>query len=170
MDATRIEKVVTPALEAYALELDALEIVNAGKRSVVRIIVDGDGPKGRGPLLDEISGASLGISHALDDSGVMGERPYTLEVSSRGTSRPLSKPQHWRRNAGRLVTARLEDGTQITGRIQESDETSVVLDVDGATMRHEFAALTKPLIQVELNRPKDPDLDDVEVDDTQDEE
>ena len=39
----------------------------------------------------------------LDESDVMGEQPYTLEVTSRGVDRPLTLPRHWRRNVDRLV-------------------------------------------------------------------
>ncbi len=46
----------------------------------------------------------------LDDSDVMGEQPYTLEVTSRGVDRPLTLPRHWRRNADRLVKVTLTDG------------------------------------------------------------
>ena len=62
-----IEAVVTPVLESYGLELDALEVLPAGKRRLVRIVVDGDGPKGRGPLLDDIASASRAVSEALED-------------------------------------------------------------------------------------------------------
>lgn len=158
MNRERIAAVVEPLLAEYALELDDLEIVPAGKRSVLRITVDGDGPHGHGPLLDDIAQATRGLSEALDDSGVAGERAYTLEVSSRGTSRPLTRPAHWRRNRGRLVevdgqTPGSEDVAKVTGRISETDETGVVLNVDGEQQRWEFEQISKAVVQVELNRP-----------------
>lgn len=158
MNRERIAAVVEPLLAEYALELDDLEIVPAGKRLVLRITVDGDGPHGHGPLLDDIAQATRGLSEALDDSGVAGERAYTLEVSSRGTSRPLTRPAHWRRNRGRLVevdgqTPGSEDVAKVTGRISETDETGVVLNVDGEQQRWEFEQISKAVVQVELNRP-----------------
>ena len=77
----------------------------AGKRRVVRIFLDGDGPQGRGPSLDEIADATRAISRELDDAPAMGSRPWTLEVSSRGVSRPLTEAKHYRRNTGRLISA-----------------------------------------------------------------
>lgn len=165
MNSQAIADVVAPVLAEAGLELDEVEIMPAGKRSVLRIVVDGDGPKGRGPLLDDIARATRVISEILDESDVTGEAPYTLEVTSRGTSRPLTKPQHWRRNTGRLVKLRAHDETFV-GRILASDDEGVVLDVDGAERRLAYADIRKPLIQVELNRPADPDLDDVVTDDT----
>ncbi|MGI3780485.1 MAG: ribosome maturation factor RimP [Janthinobacterium lividum] len=166
-----IEAVVSPVLEGYGLELDALEVVPAGKRRVVRIVVDGDGPKGRGPLLDDIASASRAVSDALDGSEAMGQAAYTLEVSSRGVGRPLAAPKHWRRNATRLVRVDLVDGTQLTGRITSAGDDAVELDVEGTPRAVSYADVTKALVQVELNRKlsddddSDDDGDEDEIDD-----
>ncbi len=157
-----IEAVVGPVLEGFGLELDALEVVPAGKRRVVRLVVDGDGPKGRGPLLDDIASASRAVSDALDGSDAMGAAAYTLEVSSRGVSRPLTEEKHWRRNRGRLVRVSLADGSELTGRIVSVDGGTVHLEVDGAERGLARAEVAKALVQVELNRR----LDDGEDDDT----
>jgi len=155
-----IEAVVIPVLEGYGLELDALEVMPAGKRRVVRIVVDGDGPKGRGPLLDDIASASRAVSDALDGSEAMGQAAYTLEVSSRGVGRPLTEPKHWRRNTTRLVRIDLAGGSQVTGRITAAGEDAVELDVDGTPREVRYADLTKALVQVELNRRQSDDEDD----------
>lgn len=160
MNQQQIADVVAPVLSQCGLELDAVEIVPAGKRSLVRIIVDGDGPHGRGPLLDDIADATREISDVLDASPVTGTGPYTLEVSSRGTSRPLEREAHWRRNRGRLVKVTLADET-VEGRIRACDETGVAIETAEGERRVEFADVSKALVQVELNRPYDPDLDDV---------
>jgi ribosome maturation factor RimP len=152
MRDAEIEAVVGPVLESFGLELDALEVVPAGKRRVVRIVVDGDGPQGRGPLLDDIAEASTVVSAALDATNVTGQAAYTLEVSSRGVGRPLTAPKHWRRNTDRLVKVDLVGGTQVTGRITTAGEDAVVLDVDGAPREVAYTDVTKALVQVELNR------------------
>ena len=89
---------LTPILAQFDLELEAVEVMPAGKRRLLRVVVDGDGPDGRGPLLDDIAEASKALSAALDASDAVGAAAYTLEVSSRGVSRPLTLPRHWRRN------------------------------------------------------------------------
>ena len=83
--------VLTPILAQFGLELEAVEVIPAGKRRLLRVVVDGDGPEGRGPLLDDIAEASKAISAALDTSDAVGSAAYTLEVSSRGISRPLDR-------------------------------------------------------------------------------
>lgn len=170
------ERVVTPlimpVLEAYGLELDQLDIIPAGKRKVLRIAVDGDGPKGRGPLLDDIARATRDISDALDESPEIGDAPFTLEVSSRGVGKPLTEPKHYRRNVGRLVLAILVDGTQLRGRLTEATDDSITITVEaepgkklpkGTDPVHVLAhdEISKATIQVEMNRKQDPELDEI---------
>lgn len=158
MNEAAIRAAIEPVLAHHGLELDHLDIVPAGSRSIVRVTVDGDGPRGRGPLLDDIASASRDISDALDEVASTGNRPYTLEVSSRGTSSPLTEPKHFRRNAGRLVHIVLTDGSVVDGRIASIDDTSVQL-VEGTSVA--FDQVRKATIKVELNRPADPEIDDL---------
>jgi ribosome maturation factor RimP len=153
MKESQIAGVLTPILAQFGLELEALEIIPTGKRRVLRVVVDGDGPHGTGPLLDDIAEASKAASAALDRADVTGSASYVLEVTSRGVSRPLDLPRHWRRNAGRLVAVRLCEGDTITGRIVSNSEDGVLLDVDGETHEVRFADIDRALVQVELNRP-----------------
>ncbi len=124
MNTTDIESLVAPVAAAHALEVDRIEVLTAGKRSVVRIFLDGDGPVGRGPSLDEIATATRAISVAFDGVDITRGRPYTLEVSSRGVTRPLTEARHFRRNTGRLVVIDSAGG-QLTGRVVAVDSEDV---------------------------------------------
>lgn len=170
MNDAALRALLMPLLEERGLELDSLDVVPAGRRSVLRITVDGEGPKGRGPLLDEIAEATRAISEALDESPAAGDNPYTLEVSSRGTSTPLAEAKHWRRNRGRLVKMILADGRTIVARIKSVDEQTVTLEwtpEPTKQVKHPkpelldiaLAEVKKAVVQVELNRPFDPELD-----------
>ena len=74
------------------------------------------------------------LSAALDEAeatdGDLGVESYTLEVSSPGVDRPLTLPRHWRRNIGRLVTARVAERT-ITARIAAVTEDGVDFEAPG---------------------------------------
>jgi ribosome maturation factor RimP len=180
MRESQIVGLLEPVLAQHGLDLDAVEVLPAGKRRVLRVVVDGDGPEGTGPLLDDIAEATRAISVALDESPAVGSAPYTLEVSSRGVSRPLELPRHWRRNVGRLVAVTTTAGEAFTGRVSAAGEESVTLDVEGTSRELALAEVAKALVQVELNRRKsaatdadeDDDLDatdDETDDDTEDE-
>ena len=149
-DATRdrIETELVDPLSALGLDVEAVEISPAGKRRILRVAVDKDG----GVTLDDVADATREVNRVLDDSDVMGEQPYTLEVTSRGVDRPLTLPRHWRRNHDRLVKVTTVDGETLTGRIGESDEDGVTLEVSGTPRTVGYAEVAKALVQVEFNR------------------
>lgn len=150
MKEQAIAAVVTPVVEQCGLEVDRIEVLSAGKRSLLRIALDGDGPDGRGPSLDEIADATRAISAALDAGDVTGAQPYTLEVSTRGVSRPLTEPRHFRRNVGRLVALTLPDG-KLTARILSADDDGItVVTDDGGTRSVPFGEVRRAVVQVEL--------------------
>ncbi len=157
MDQKKLERLVEPILSNHGLELDAFETVPAGKRTLVRIVVDGDGANGRGPTLDEISVVTRAISKMLDAEPAAGNQSFTLEVSSRGIGRPLTQPKHFRRNVSRLVRIKTSD-ENFVGRIKSADETEVLIEIDGTTRQVPYTQISKAIIEVEMKR-KD-DLDD----------
>ena len=149
--ATISEALAAP-LSALGLDLEAVEITPAGKRRVLRIAVDKDG----GVTLDDIAEATRDISTVLDDSNVMGERPYTLEVTSRGIDRPLTLPRHWRRNVGRLVEIRRTEQPALRGRIRAAGADEALVEVEGTEVGVPYAEVARALIQIEFNRPDGP--------------
>ncbi|MFI2651890.1 ribosome maturation factor RimP [Micromonospora fulviviridis] len=171
----RLREVIEPVVTAAGYDLEDLSVSRAGRRHVVRVIVDADG----GINLDGVADVSRAVSAALDaaeEAGgdiVAGE--YQLEVSSPGVDRPLTLPRHWRRNAGRLVkvTVRGPEGDrQVTGRIAAADDERVALETDAGRAEHPYAELGPGRVQVEFNRldeVADEDLgDDTDIDDDED--
>ncbi|SCL32026.1 ribosome maturation factor RimP [Micromonospora inyonensis] len=179
---SRLRSVIEPVVVAAGYDLEDLSVSRAGRRHVVRVIVDGD----RGVSLDAVADVSRAVSSALDAaeeaSGDIVAGEYQLEVSSPGVDRPLTLPRHWRRNVGRLVrvTARVavpdqragEPGDrQVTGRVLDAGDERVVLDVDGERWERAYAELGPGRVQVEFSR-----LDEVaddefgdDIDDDEDE-
>jgi ribosome maturation factor RimP len=147
-DSSGITDALRVPLSELGLDLEAVELTPAGKRRVLRVAVDKDG----GVTLDDIADATRAVGQQLDEQDLMGEQAYTLEVTSRGVDRPLTEPRHWRRNHDRLVRASLRDGSQVTGRVSDSDDLGATLDVAGAAQRVEYAEVTKALVQIEFNR------------------
>ena len=144
----RIADVLNEPLAVTGLDVEAVELSQAGRRRVLRVAVDKDG----GVTLDDVADATREVSRLLDDSDVMGGTPYTLEVSSPGTDRPLVLPRHWRRNRGRLVKVALRDGGTVTGRIGESDDAGAIVDVEGTLHEVAFPDVDRAKIVTELNR------------------
>ena len=172
-DPARVDQVagvLRPAVGATGLELEAVELRSVGRRLVLRVLVDSD----HGVTLDEVAAASRAVSESLDTSDVLGDEPYTLEVSSPGVDRPLTEPRHWRRSVSRLVAVTLRDGREVTGRVLEASDTEVELEVNtkGRISRTTvaLAEVARAVVQVEFSRAAEADLDnDDDTDDDTDE-
>ena len=144
----RLAEELTGPMDALGLDLEAVDLTSAGKRRVLRVAIDKDG----GVTMDDIADATREVSRVLDDTSVMGEQAYTLEVSSPGVDRPLTLPRHWRRNAGRLVKVSPVEGEPVTGRITATDDEGAVLDVEGTEQRVAYSDVKKAKIQIEFKR------------------
>ena len=147
----RIEAVVGPTITGMGYELVRLTM---GGRGTLQIMIDRlDGqPIG----VDDCATLSRALSAVLDVEDPI-STAYTLEVSSPGVDRPLTQPRHWRRAVGRLVDVHLSDGSQVHGRVVRSDDSEVVLDVDGAERVVAAADVERAVVQVEFNRPDGPE-------------
>jgi ribosome maturation factor RimP len=144
----RVRDALLPVVSGAGFDLEDVSVSAAGRRSVVRVVVDRDG----GVDLDAVAEISRLVSDALDSDEVTGSTPFTLEVTSPGVDRPLTEPRHWRRNTGRLVQASVSGEGSVTGRVLSADETAVTLDVDGSERVIDFADLGQGKVQVEFNR------------------
>lgn len=150
----RVLQALAPVVEATGHDLEDVTVSPAGKRRVVRVLVDKDG----GVTLDDVTLVSRKVSEALDaldeqDPSVLGGA-YVLEVSSPGVDRPLVAPRHWRRNVGRLVTATVADGP-VVGRVLRSDDLEVTLDVAGTERTLLLAEISRAVVEVEFSRGTD---------------
>ena len=121
---------IEPVVTGAGYDLEELTVTAAGRRSVVRVVVDRDS----GISLDDVAEVSRVVSEELDarDDG-MGRTPYVLEVTSPGVDRPLTEPRHWRRNTGRLVTVAVGPAgstEQLTGRVTQVTDDGVDLAVE----------------------------------------
>ena len=113
--------------------------------------VDKDG----GVTLDDVADATREVSRVLDDSDVMGEQPYTLEVTSRGVDKPLTLPRHWRRNAGPPGHGRPRRRRRRSPGGSPPPTTPRPASTSTGRMREiAYADVTKALVQIEFNRPK----------------
>src|ERR1700733_5967907 len=121
----RLAELIEPVVAATGMDLESVRMSVAGKRRLLRIVVDGDD----GVSLDDAADVSREISALLDEVNALGEGPYTLEVSSPGVDRPLIEPRHWRRAVGRLVKVKVTGEGTVEGRILAADADGVTLDL-----------------------------------------
>ncbi len=91
-----------PVLVELGLVVEDLSVTPAGKRRLVRVLVDtdisglddADTTTTVTPLsLDDVAEATRAVSDVLDTSDVMGAAPYVLEVSSPGRGPTADLPR-----------------------------------------------------------------------------
>lgn len=159
--ATLIEPVLAP------LVIDEVKVTPAGKRRVVRIALDRATDESEvvdaqteSMSLDEIADATRAVSEVLDASDVLGDQPYTLEVTSAGVGRPLTRPRHYQRGVGRLVVISRDGEPDLTGRIVSAGPESVTLTVPATKKTPErtetiaYAQVARARLEVEFSRPE----------------
>ncbi|GAA6526535.1 ribosome maturation factor RimP [Intrasporangium sp. DVR] len=164
--AEQIRATIEPALAPLGLVVEDVTVNQAGKRRLVRVLVDTDiadlDPADTSspvpPMsLDDVADATRVVGNRLDDSDVMGQAPYVLEVSSPGVGRPLRSRDDFRRQVGRLVEV-VHDGGSVTGRLGEVGTDRLTVQVP-ATKKVaarvetiELDAVHRGTVQVEFKR------------------
>ena len=118
---------IDPYVAAEGIELDDVEILGGGQ--IVRVTVDSEEPVG----VDRIAELSRGISRLIDaDDPFKGS--YTLEVSTPGLERKLTRPRHFEKSVGKQVkvkTFREIAGTkEHRGIVTSIGEATFTVDID----------------------------------------
>jgi ribosome maturation factor RimP len=150
-----VREVVGPVVEAAGLYLEEVSATRAGSKSVVRVTIDLPDDAVGSLDSDTLGDASRAISAALDADDVV-RGAYTLEVSTPGTSRPLTELRHFKRARTRLVTLKVTDGGRVEGRL-----TDVLTDADGDVLvldddrRIPVGDVVRGKVEVELKRLDD---------------
>jgi ribosome maturation factor RimP len=131
----------------------------------ITVIADGDTALD----LDTIAALSRSASTLLDEVKNL-QGSYVLEVSSPGVDRPLTSEKHFRRARGRKVELVLTDGTQVTGRVGEISDNTLMLvirddrDRDWTVRPVPIGEVVKAVVQVEFSPPSQRELELAAVD------
>lgn len=148
----QIAELITPAVTAQGYFLEEVQLVSPGKHRIVTCIVDGEVALN----LDQVTSVSRAISELLDESPIMGETPFTLEVTSPGIDRPLTKPRHFAKNNDRLLKITKLDGDVVTGRILSNTDSDVTLKVETKKESSEvvvaLSEIKRAVVEIEFNR------------------
>ena len=123
-----------PTIERLGYELTDIELKLGGRSGLLRIYIDKDD----GVDIDDCEVVSQQVSAILDvEDPIPGN--YTLEVSSPGLDRTLTKPGHFRRFMGEDIKVKLRfplDGRRnFRGALKSADDEAIEVEVDGESYR-----------------------------------
>jgi len=134
----KIRQLIEPVIESEGLEIIDLECLKMKFRWLVRIFIDKEG----GVTIEDCSEISKQVGDILDVYDVLPES-YTLEVSSPGLDRPLSRDKDFIKYRGSIVrikTAEKIDGVKnfhgkLNGYLDENGAKILIVDVSGKIYR-----------------------------------
>ena len=144
-------------------EIEAVVIDGSTRPPRITVVADSDA----GVALDAITELSRTASDLLDGLDPTSDKGagYVLEVTSRGVDRPLTSERHYRRAQGRRVELSLADGSQLIGRLGETDRGVVRLSVRQggraalAVRELSLDDIAKAVVQVEFSPPNPRELE-----------
>ncbi len=153
-DERRLRAVVELVTARAGFDLEDLTVQAAGRRQVVRVVIDGDD----GVSLDDAAAVSRAISDELDADrdDPMGSATYALEVTSPGIGRPLTLPRHFRRARTRLVSITTTDGRALSGHVLDATDAALVLLTGRSGIEQltvSFDTIARAKVEVEFSRP-----------------
>lgn len=145
----QLEPVVAEVVSRTGFDLEEFDVQQAGRRRQVKVVIDSDDGVG----LDDISEVSHAVSEVLNAREHVLAGSYTLEVTSPGVDRPLTRPRHWRRARNRLVKITLTDGAALRARVGAADEDGVQVLTGGELRTVAYREVERAVVEVEFQQP-----------------
>lgn len=147
-----LTELLRPAVENAGFFLEEVLVTKPGNHRIVTCVVDG-----RNSLnLDEVTVVSHLISELLDQSQVITDGAFTLEVTSPGVDRPITTRRHWDKNVSRIISMVMNDGNVLTARLIElrDSDATFVENIKGRMKTHivVLADIKRAHAEVEFNR------------------
>jgi len=131
----RISELCTDATRSTGIEVADVQLRGAGKARLLRVFID----KAEGVTHADCELVSQRLGKLLDEENIMPEESYTLEVSSLGVERKLSKERDFARVLGKPVslTARSspDKSEHIEGKLVSVDAGSLGIEVRDGEVR-----------------------------------
>jgi ribosome maturation factor RimP len=126
----KLNDLIKPAIEKMGYELTDIEVKTQGREQLISIFIDNL----TGINIEDCETVSRQISLLLDVENPISEK-YTLEVSSPGLDRKLTKLNHFKRFIGnelRIKLLRSMDGRRnFRGKLLAANKESIKVQVDG---------------------------------------
>ena len=120
-----LDKLITPVIEEMGLELYDMELVKEGGTRILRLYIDKEG----GVNLGDCENASRAVEVVLDEHDPI-PTSYRLQVGSPGVERKLTKPEHFTRHIGHLVTVKLFAPFIVSDTISQKTFIGVLIGYD----------------------------------------
>ncbi|HEY4052804.1 MAG TPA: ribosome maturation factor RimP [Terriglobales bacterium] len=150
VDLDQVRGIVERVASSQGLEVVEVELRGGGKARMLRIFID----KAAGVTHEDCARVSREVGTILDVEEAMPGGPYTLEVSSPGLDRKLSRPADFERFQGsrvKLTTRDPVDGNRhFEGRLEHFESGRLTLDLAEARKKFRPKESAAQKLEIEL--------------------
>ncbi len=133
--ARQLQREIEDTLSAQMPEVEVV-LAEGPSSGVVRVYID-----------REEGGVDVELCQRVSRELASVREKYTLEVSSPGLERPLTKPAHYQRVLEKTVAVRTADDIdgrrQFKGRLMAADDTHIELDQDGSAVQISYEEIQR---------------------------
>lgn len=139
-----LQDMIEPVVEEAGYEL--VRVMTVGQTNPTLQVMIDVADNSRDITVDDCAEVSRRISDVLDEKDPIKDK-YSLEVSSPGLDRPLTKPTHFKRFSGyeiKLETEnKVENRKRFKGRITAAGDENITVSMDGNDYVIPYAEIAK---------------------------
>jgi ribosome maturation factor RimP len=150
VDLDQVRAIVERVASSQGLEVVEVELRGGGKARMLRIFID----KPAGVTHEDCANVSREVGTILDVEDAMPGGPYTLEVSSPGLDRKLSRPADFERFQGSRVKLTTRDeingNRHFEGRLERFASGRLTLDLAEARKKFRPKDTVSQKLEIEL--------------------
>ncbi|MDO4161693.1 MAG: ribosome maturation factor RimP [Pseudomonadota bacterium] len=139
-----LQDLIEPVVEKAGFEL--VRVMTIGQANPTLQVMIDVADHSRDLTVDDCAEVSRRLSDVLDEKDPIKDK-YSLEVSSPGLDRPLTKPAHFARFCGYEIKAetaeKVENRKRFKGKLLRADDKEIVMDMEGTEYTIPYTAMTK---------------------------
>lgn len=146
---SEVREIVEPIIEAEGMELVDIQYQRESGGYILRLLIDHEG----GVKVDECAMISKEVDKRLENLDILQGR-YTLEVSSPGLNRPLTKEADFHRFAGQLIKvktyAKIDGKKSFIGNLLSCHDTLIEIECENHVTQIPLDAIAKANLEYEF--------------------
>jgi len=150
VDLDQVRAIIERVASSQGLEVVEVELRGGGKARMLRIFID----KPNGVTHEDCASVSREVGTIVDVEDAMPGGPYTLEVSSPGLDRKLSRPADFERFQGSRVKLTTRDevngNRHFEGRLERFESGRLTLDMAEARKKFRPKESSVQKLEIEL--------------------
>ncbi len=145
----RLENLIREVTGNFGVELIDATLKGHGRKQILRVTIDKEG----GITIKDCENVSRELDTLLDEEDLI-QHSYTLEVTSPGIDRPLTRIEDYLKNKGSLLKVTTKKGIHnqnvFIGRLKDVSKEGIVLEFDKKRVTIAFINISRARLEIEI--------------------